>query len=160
MARATCAPDGSASRLCGWLPNKALQRTAPRAAAERQVVSQTVFAWLRGKTFAPPQAPLRDHWVTVHVRLHAPLHFEGKKPAGGYFRILGLRCTPLRLRSLVEGLVSDGTVVWAKTEWHEVDPNRLVRSLRREIDIRADECAWHQSGRVFFPEDGVVAEAG
>jgi len=118
-----------------------------------------MFAWVRGKTFAPLEAPLRDHWVTVNVRLHAAVPFDGKKPAVGYIRILGLRCTPLRLRSFIEELISDGTVVWPKTEWREVDPNRLVRRLRREISVRADECAWHLSGCIFFPEDA-SPEAG
>jgi hypothetical protein len=84
----------------------------------------------------------------------------GGKPAVGYLRILGLRCTPLRLRSFVEELVSDGTVVWPETEWHQVDPNRLIRSLRNEIDVRADECAWHLSGCIFFPDEDAGAEAG
>lgn len=119
-----------------------------------------MFAWLRGKRFAPPESPLRDHWVTVDVRLHTPLSIEGGgKPAVGYLRILGLRCTPLRLRSFVEEFVSDGTVVWQKTEWHEIDLNRLSRSLRREIDVRQDECAWHLSGRIFFPDGDAASEA-
>jgi hypothetical protein len=41
MARAICEPDGFASRTRGTLPNKALKRTALRAAAERQLVSRT-----------------------------------------------------------------------------------------------------------------------
>ena len=41
MVRGICETDGFASRTRGTLPNKALQRTALRAAAERHDVSQT-----------------------------------------------------------------------------------------------------------------------
>lgn len=41
MVRVICEPDVFASRKRGTLPNKALQRTALRAAAERQVVGRT-----------------------------------------------------------------------------------------------------------------------
>jgi hypothetical protein len=40
MVRAISEPDGSASRMRRTLPNKALQRTALRAAAERRDVGQ------------------------------------------------------------------------------------------------------------------------
>ena len=47
MVRGICEPDGFASRTRGTLPNKALQRTALRAAAERHDVSQTVDARIK-----------------------------------------------------------------------------------------------------------------
>jgi hypothetical protein len=120
-----------------------------------------MFTWILGKRFAAPKGPLRDHWVTANVRLHAPLPVEGAgRPAAGYFRILGLRCTPLRLRSFVEEIVYDGLVLWPKTEWHEVNLNRLNRSLRNEIDVRSQECVWHLSGCIFFPEKDAASVAG
>jgi hypothetical protein len=113
-----------------------------------------MFGWLRGKRFAAPIPPLRDYWAMIQVALHEPVLLEGEKPAVGYLHILGLRCTPLRLQSLIQETESDGLVVWSKpTEWREVSLNRLSRKLRSQIDPSSDECVWHRSGRIYFPEE-------
>jgi hypothetical protein len=115
-----------------------------------------VFGWFKGKQFAPPEPPLRDYWVTMQVSLKEPLPIEGGPPAVGYFRILGMRCTPLHLRSFIEESATDGSVVWGgdSTHWSEVVLNDLDRALRRTIDPRPDECVWHKMGRIYFPADG------
>jgi len=111
-----------------------------------------MLEWFRGKTFSPPTAPLRDYWVTIHVRLHEPLAVEDGEPAGGYFRILGVRCTPLRLRSLLEERAPDGAIVRDDdTHWHEVSLNDLDRRLRASLSPADSECVWHESGRIYFP---------
>ncbi len=113
-----------------------------------------MFGWLRGRQFTAPTPPLRDYWAMIQVALHEPKQFEGEKPAVGYVHILGLRCTPLRLQSLIRESASDGAVVWGKpTEWREVSLNRLSRKLRGQIDPADDECVWHRSERIYFPEE-------
>ena len=112
-----------------------------------------MFAWLTGKQFDPPTAPLRDYWVTAQVMLLEALPI-GDTVAVGYIRILGIRCTPLRLQGMIEEAVDDGSVVWKQddTHWAPVSLNELSRDLRGQIDPVNDECRWYQSGRVFFPE--------
>lgn len=108
--------------------------------------------WILGRRFDPPSAPLKDYWVTVHVRLHEPHAVEGHPTADSYIRILGVRCTPLRLPSLLVEQTSDGSIVSGKnTHWHGVSLNHLERSLRASISVQDKECIWHVSGRTYFP---------
>jgi hypothetical protein len=108
--------------------------------------------WLFGKRFAQPSPPLRDFWATIEVCLTEPYSVEGERPADAYLRILGVRCTPIRLPSLLAEQVADGTVVKGKnTHWHEVSLNQLSRSLRASITVTDAECVWHVSGRIYFP---------
>ena len=111
--------------------------------------------WILGRRFDPPPAPLKDYWVSVHVRLYEPHHPEAHPLVDSYIRILGARCTPLRLPSLLAEQTSDGSVVAGDdTHWHEVSLNQLERSLRASISVRDEECIWHVSGRIYFAGSG------
>jgi hypothetical protein len=111
-----------------------------------------VFAWIKGKQFAPPTPPLVDYWVTAQVTLREAVPF-GDQVAGAYIRSLGIRCEPLHLRSLIEATADDGSVVWngEDTYWAPVVLNDLSRDLRRRINPGDHECVWHKSGRIYFP---------
>jgi hypothetical protein len=107
--------------------------------------------WLLGKRFEPPSAPLKDFWVTVHVRLAEPHVVEDHPPADAYLRMFGLRCTPIRLQSLLAEQVTDGSIIRDDdTHWHEVSLNELSRSLRAAVSVQDSECVWHVSGRIYF----------
>lgn len=67
--------------------------------------------------------------------------------------MMGVRCTPLRLRSFMEENATDGVVLWNESESRQVDLNDLERSLRNEIEPKDEECVWHQTGRISFPDD-------
>ncbi|HEX2878536.1 MAG TPA: hypothetical protein VHO25_03255 [Polyangiaceae bacterium] len=112
-----------------------------------------MLSWLLGKRFEPPTPPLRDYWLTIHVRLHEPLAVEGQGPSVGYLRVFGVRCTPLHLHSFVEENATDGSVEWSQSESATIDINDLKRSLRNQLNPPNAECLWHQSGRIFFPEE-------
>lgn len=114
-----------------------------------------MLSWIRGKQFAPPLPPLRDYWVTLHVKLHEPTRAGGQDRASTYFQVLGLRCSPIRLRSFLQECTSDGAVIWGDdTHWHEVSLNQLRRELRASFRPEAGECIWYEEGRVYVPDTG------
>jgi hypothetical protein len=118
----------------------------------RRGLAAPMLDWLLGKRFDPPSPPLRDFWATIEVSLTDPYFVEGKPPADAYLRILGVRCTPIRIPSLLAEQVADGAVVKGKnTHWHEISLNQLSRSLRGSITVTNAECVWHLSGRIYFP---------
>lgn len=104
------------------------------------------------RRFAAPDAPLRDHWVILRVMLRTPIEVPGEAQAVGYYRNLGVRCTPERLKRGLETEVQADTIVWDKTKWSNVvidDLDEIVRE--RTIPVRG-EGIWYRSGRLFFPD--------
>ena len=116
--------------------------------------------WLRKSSPLPPaREGQEDFWVMVHVT-YAPPRFvdDDEQPSfiAGYYRNFGIRSSPMALQSTVEGLVRDGQIDWAGTEWYTVDLGSLNRSIRRQIQYEEGNPVWYASGHVFYspePED-------
>ncbi len=103
------------------------------------------------RRLAAPEAPLRDHWVVLRVILHTPIEVPGEAHAVGYYRNLGVRCAPERLKGVLETEVQADTIVWDKTKWSEVVIDELDEIVReRTIPVKG-EGIWYRSGRLFFP---------
>lgn len=107
-----------------------------------------MLPWFRKAIPAVP--PLFDYWITVLVRLEPPLETSDGTRAVGYFRLLGLRTTPDSVREMIRGCVTDGVVVWDKTEIKTVDVRQMDRRLTKQLRRACGAAAWHESGHIFF----------
>lgn len=105
------------------------------------------------RRFAAPDAPLRDHWVILQVMLRTPIEVPGEAHAVGYYRNLGVRCAPERLKRVLETEVKDDTIVWDKTKWSEVAIDELDEIVRERTIPVSGEGIWYRSGRLFFPDE-------
>jgi hypothetical protein len=103
------------------------------------------------------RAPLGvlDHWATIHVRLHSPIH-DVDDPTGiptqGYYRVFGLRAAPNRVRELLTSAVPDGAIDWSDSECRVVDPETLDQTIQRQIRPVVVEGIWYRSGHVFYAD--------
>jgi hypothetical protein len=115
----------------------------------------------RPSPLPPPAGGQRDFWVTVHVRFSKPIYDVDdplEPPVQGYYRNFGVRCAPGSLHALIEAAVDDGTVVWADTEWREVDPGSLDRGIRRRVVAVEGEGLWYSSGRILYADTDLEEE--
>jgi hypothetical protein len=100
-----------------------------------------------------PPAGAVDYWVVVLVALHEPLVFEdpARKAIVGYYRCLGIRCEPDRLRELLSATVDDGTIDWPKTRVSKTDPASHDKDVRCGISLETPTGVWYESGKILFP---------
>lgn len=105
--------------------------------------------------FLRPPAGVLDYWATVHVRLHVPIQDiddpEGT-PIRGYYRVLGVRAEPNRIRDLLTSAVSDGAIDWRDSECRVVDPETLDQTIQRQVQPVAGEGVWYRSGHIFYAD--------
>lgn len=110
-----------------------------------------MFGWFRKPIPATP--PLIDYMVTVHVRLAKAMVGRGDVKIAGYYRVLGLRTTPGALSALIESCVTDGTIIWDDTETRIIDVVQADRRITKPLRSTFGAGVWHESGRVFYPEE-------
>ncbi len=105
-----------------------------------------------GRRPLPPIAPLRDYWVRVGVRLEPELVVNDAPPLVGYYRVFGVRATPMNAIPLVAARVTDGVIIEQQME--SVDVRSATWDLARPLFKQFGEGVWHESGRAFFPRWG------
>jgi hypothetical protein len=100
---------------------------------------------------APP-APLKDFWVEACVALTKPLPIVGSEDvAVGYYRNLGVRCHPDRVRISLETHLDDGTIRWDDSEVEQIDVSvGLDPEIEEMVVPQEGTGTWYQSGRAFF----------
>ncbi len=113
--------------------------------------SERVFGWFRKPL--PPVAPLVDYMVTVHVRLAEAQVGRDGATIGGYYRVLGLRSTPDARTAMIESCVTDGVILWDDSEARVIDVREADRRITKPLRNPFGAGIWHQSGRVFYPDE-------
>ncbi len=70
----------------------------------------------------------------------------------GYYRTVGVRFAPDRLRPPLDSMAPDGVIRWDETELERVNPNKLDPSIQALDEPVDGEGVWYKSDRVFFFE--------
>ena len=115
-----------------------------------------MFGRNRASTLGPPPQGHGDFWASVHVRFSAPLatlNDPTRNPIHGYYRNLGIRALPDRVRLAIAEVVDDGAIDWDDTEWNLVNPTELDRDVRSRIEPVAGAGIWYKSGRILYSDD-------
>jgi hypothetical protein len=92
-----------------------------------------------------------SYWVTVHVRLHAPLLTADGVTVYGYYRVFGLRSAREKIMGVIGSEVTDGDVDWQETTWEPRDVSEMPPDVQ-ELS-HPSEHVWYRSGRMFYDED-------
>ena len=101
-------------------------------------------------------APFQDFWVSLAVKRTGPRteSTESWPPETvGYYRNVGIRARPSRLKAVIESYVKEGAIDWADTEFERVNPEDLNSTIQQRIRPIESEGVWYESGRAFYPED-------
>ena len=111
--------------------------------------------WGKRLSLSPRSGNELDVWIRVCVQLSEPLASEdGRPPAVGYYRNLGVRIPGPQAKAFLERLITDGAVDWNDTEVEEIEPASLDSDIRKLVTLPDDNGVWYRSGRMYFAQEG------
>lgn len=95
-----------------------------------------------------PEQPNQDYWCVIDVLLR-----ETVQGAVGYKVVMGIRCAPEGVQTLVNLSIRDGDVRWEECSVDPVAVRALPYTTRRAFSLEETSGVWHRSGRILYLAD-------